>query len=136
MSSPQTWARKWNPITAIHENEDGSSHVHWDDFSDAFDCNMTRDPLIIEDSTVRKLRRKQPSTGSGITDEELSQVLRTWTDVTGKHKIEARYVSRTEDQVTIKTDAGREITMPIEKLTESDRDLLPTWNDDSDNPFR
>ena len=125
------WARKWRPITALSENEDGSLHVHWDEYSDSWDCNMTRDQLIIQDKTVRKLRRKQDSSG-----DELAKVLRTWTDVTGKHKVEARYVSRTKDELIIKTDAGREITMPIEKLSEADRELLPAWKDDSDNPFK
>lgn len=125
------WANRWKPITAIYENQDGSLHVHWDDYSDAWDCDMTRDQLIIEDKTVRKLRREQGSAG-----DELAKTLRTWTDVTGKHKVEARYVSRTEDELIIKTDAGREITMPIEKLSESDRERLPAWQDDSDNPFK
>jgi hypothetical protein len=130
------WANKWRPITALYENGDGSLHVHWDDYSDAWDCDMTRDQLIIQDKTIRKLKRKQQPSSGGSTEEELTQVLRTWTDVTGKYKIEARYVSRTEDQVTIKTDAGREIKMPIDKLKESDRDLLPAWQDASDNPFK
>ena len=125
------WARKWRPITALSENEDGSLHVHWDEYSDAWDCDMTRDQLIIQDKTARKLKRKQGASG-----DDLTRVLRTWTDVTGKYKIEARFLKRTKDELTIKTDAGREITMPIEKLIESDRELLPEWKDESDNPFK
>ena len=125
------WANRWHPITAIYENEDGSLHVHWDEYSDAFDCDMTRDQLIIQDKTVRKLRRKTNKVG-----QDLKETLRTWTDSTGKYKIEAWYVRRTEKQVFLKTDAGRELNMPIEKLSEEDRELLPAWQDESSNPFK
>ena len=124
------WGSKWRPLTAIHENEDGSLHVHWDEYSDSWNCNMTRDQLIIRDKTVRKLKRKTKD-----TTDDLKKTLRTWTDVTGKHKVEAWYVNRTEDQLILKTDAGREIKMPLEKLSEKDRALLPAVADESDNPF-
>lgn len=125
------WARKWRPITALSENEDGSLHVHWDEYSDAWDCNMTRDQLIIEDKTIRKLKRKAAK-----SDDDLKDALRTWTDSTGKYKVEAWYVRRSEKQVILKTDAGREFNMPIEKLSEEDRALLPAFESDGENPFK
>ena len=36
----------------------------------------------------------------------------------------------------MKMDAGRELNMPIEKLSEEDRKLLPEWRDESDNLFK
>ncbi|TWT85384.1 hypothetical protein Pla123a_01910 [Posidoniimonas polymericola] len=127
------WARKWNPITAISENDDGTVNVHWDDYSDAWDCSMSRDQLIIQDKTVRKLRRKYgeksgPASSGRVSEvvsaSELTKTLRTWADASGQHKIEARFVSRTADKVTIKTDAGREISLAIDKLSEVDQELL------------
>ena len=42
------WAGKWNPITTLSENEDGSVNVRWDDFGEIFDCSMIRSELIIK----------------------------------------------------------------------------------------
>lgn len=41
------YASKWNPITTLSENPDGSLNVHWDDYSAHFDCSMVRSELII-----------------------------------------------------------------------------------------
>lgn len=124
------WANKWKPITALYENDDGSLHVRWDDYSEAWNCNMTRDQLIIQDKTVRKLNRK-----TNKAEADLEKTLRTWTDSTGKYKIEAWYVRRTAKQVYLKTDAGRELNMPIEKLSDEDRALLPEMESSEENPF-
>ncbi len=98
----------------------------------AFDSDIAREQLIIENKTVRKLRRKPAA-----ATDDLKTVLRTWTDVTGKHKIEATLVSKTDSEVTLKTDAGREITLPLEKLSEEDRALLSGEQlADDDNPFK
>ena len=140
------WANKWQPLTAMYENEDGSIHVHWNDRSDAFDCNMTRDQLVIEDKTIDKLRREekrskksitQPESAAAGSETELSETLRTWTDATGKYKTEAWYVEHDDRQVTLKTAAGREIRMPLNKLSESDQQLLSELSSEleSDNPF-
>ena len=91
---------------------------------------MTRDQLIIQDKTVRKLNRK-----TNKAEADLEKTLRTWTDSTGKYKIEAWYVRRTAKQVYLKTDAGRELNMPIEKLSDEDRALLPEMESSEENPF-
>ena len=125
------YARKWNPITALSENEDGSLYVRWDEYPEAFNCNMTRDQLIIEDKTIRKLRRMAKQ-----STDDLKKRLRTWTDSTGKHKIDAWYVSKTDTEVTLKTDSGRELTLPLEKLSDKDRELLNGAASEDDNPFK
>ena len=92
---------------------------------------MSRDQLIIQDKKVRKLRRKmQASLG------DLKNTLRTWTDVSGKHKIEAKFVQRTDAEVTLKTDAGRELTLAIDRLCEEDRKLLSSQQATDENPFQ
>jgi hypothetical protein len=42
------WSGKWNPITFLSENKDGTLTVHWDDFGEIFDCSMSRNELIIK----------------------------------------------------------------------------------------
>ncbi len=50
---------------------------------------------------------------------------RTWTDATGKFKIEAVLVSAADGKATLKrSDNGQEITIPIDKLSASDQEHL------------
>jgi len=126
------WARKWNEVTALEENEDGSIFVKWESFGSEYD--MTRDQLIIEDKTVKKLLA-EAAQESGQSEDDLRKTLRTWTDASGSHKVEAKYVSRNEKEVTLKTDAGREIVLPIDKLCEKDRELLSKIKAKVANPF-
>lgn len=124
------WARKWNPVTVLSENANGTVNIRWDAYGDAWDCSMKRDQLIIQDKTVRKLQRKY-----GVDPADLYKTVRTWTDASGQHRIEARLVSRTDTEVTLLTDKGRELTLPLEKLSQEDQALLAKVNPAVENPF-
>jgi hypothetical protein len=124
------WANKWNPVTVLSENSDGTVNVHWNDYSDAWDCSMVRNQLIIEDKTVRKLQQTTSAATNGVKG-----ALRTWSDASGGHKVEARFVNKTATDVTIVTDAGREITLPIEKLSNEDQAFLKSIPSEVPNPF-
>ena len=137
---------KWCPLTALHENEDGSILVRWDELTSGFDCNMTRDQLVIENAVVEELRRKaqetiegaKPDTQSGPTSEsDLKEILRTWTDNSGKYKMEAWYISHDDRQIKLRTGAGREIRMPLEMLSAADQEMLSALESSEDlvNPF-
>ena len=135
------WGGRWRPITAISENENGTLYVHWDEYSDTWNCNMKRSQLIIENKTIAKLKRDQKEgaeeTASRVTAEDLRKRLRTWTDSSGEHKIEAYYISHTAKKLVLKTAAGREIKMPFNKLGSEDQELLKSLGDgkSTDNPF-
>jgi hypothetical protein len=47
--------------------------------------------------------------------------LRTWTDATGKFKQKARFVKLDGNELTLETEAGKPITMLLEKLSEDDQ---------------
>jgi predicted Zn finger-like uncharacterized protein len=47
------WAGKWNPITLLSENDDGTLTVRWDDFGPTYDCRMTREELIVKTDALR-----------------------------------------------------------------------------------
>ncbi len=108
------YASKWNPITAPYENKDGTLTVRWDDYGKAFDCSMARDELIIKKSDLP--RSPDPSAPeSGI---------RTWTDATGKFQVRAKLLRKSESSVTLLTEAGREVTLPLAKLSQADLEFL------------
>ncbi|WP_231756680.1 transglutaminase domain-containing protein [Lignipirellula cremea] len=49
---------------------------------------------------------------------------RTWTDATGKFRMEAELVSANDSQVVLKTTDGRELTVPLAQLSRNDRVYL------------
>ena len=136
------WAKQWHKITALEENEDGSIFLRWEGYGSEYD--MVRDQLVIEDKTVKKLKAAQKKAAkkkaakkeSGRTKVGLRKKLRTWTDASGQHKTKARYVSRSEEEVTLKTDAGRSIVLPIDKLSAEDQEFLSSIEAKVENPFK
>lgn len=55
---------------------------------------------------------------------ELKPTYRTWTDTSGKFSIKARSATVEGDKVSLETEEGRTIRIPIEKLSEADRTFL------------
>ena len=55
----------------------------------------------------------------GVTRGEI----RTWTDISGKFKIEAEYVALEDGIVTLERADGSTRKLPVEKLSESDREV-------------
>ncbi len=115
------YAGKWNPITHLAHNEDGSLTVRWDDYGPAFDCSMVRKQLIIRKSVLKKL---QASAAKASDPANRPPEFRTWTDSAGKFTIRARLLRKSETTVTIVTEEGREIEVPISKLSTADQEFL------------
>ncbi|MEM9369064.1 MAG: SHD1 domain-containing protein [Planctomycetota bacterium] len=118
------YASKWNPITFLAHASDGTLTVRWDDYGPAFDCRMVREELIIKRSELRE----QMGTGSGAE-------MRLFTDVTGRFQVQARVVSSDAASVTLLTEAGKEVKLPLTKLSEKDQQYLREWNA-AENPFQ
>jgi hypothetical protein len=107
------YAGKWNPITFLSHASDGTLNVRWDDYGAAFDCSMVRNELIIKKAVLMTM-----ASGSSAAE------MRTFTDATGKSKIKARIVKQTATEVTLFTEKGKEVTLPLAKLSEADQAFL------------
>ncbi len=123
------YAGTWNPITHLSDNDDGTLTVRWDDYGPAFDCSMLREQLIIKSTTLRAVK------DSPLAVVDSSNPLRTWTDATGKFKVQAKLIRRNETSVTLEINAGKEVTLPLNKLSQADQDYLSKDADNSVNPF-
>lgn len=55
---------------------------------------------------------------------EVSDEPRTWSDSSGKFSVQATLVSVQDGQVVLKTSQGKEIKLPIERLSQDDKDYL------------
>ncbi|HEV7280621.1 MAG TPA: SHD1 domain-containing protein [Pirellulaceae bacterium] len=68
--------------------------------------------------------RRGGGSGSSVSTSATSRSLesRTWTDATGSYTIEATFVRRSGDSVTIRRQAdGGEVDLPLEQLSDADR---------------
>ena len=68
----------------------------------------------------------EPSQGSPATSdsadwETAEGGFRTWTDATGKHQIEAAFVSVVADKVELRKKDGKVISVPLKRLSETDQ---------------
>ena len=52
------------------------------------------------------------------------RLMRTWTDSTGTHKVEAEFVDFKDGKVQLKKEDGKTITIPIERLSDADQDSV------------
>lgn len=57
---------------------------------------------------------------------------RTWRDQTGKFSLEAEFVEIDGEQVKLRTDKGKEVMVPLEKLSQDDQDFLADYLDQQD----
>jgi hypothetical protein len=58
---------------------------------------------------------------------------RHWTDVSGKYKLEAKFVNCNNGKVRLKKNDGSEIDVPFEKLSEADRKLVKEFASNNAN---
>jgi hypothetical protein len=58
-----------------------------------------------------------------LTSESLAQV-RSWESASGNHKIEAELISADDQSVKLATVDGREMSIPLSKLSQEDRDYV------------
>lgn len=59
---------------------------------------------------------------------------RTWTDATGKHKIEAQYSGMAGTKVKLTLKSGKKMEIELKQLSENDRKYVESL--DSDSPFK
>lgn len=82
------------------------------------------------DTEADKLARKELATISPNakvlleTARTTKPTLRTWTDSSGKFKIRATLVKLESGKVTLKKESGDEITISVDKLSNSDQEFL------------
>jgi hypothetical protein len=60
---------------------------------------------------------------------------RLWTDASGKFQIRAALVEQTATAVRLHTADGRQVTVPIQRLSQADQDYLKSLTAPTDNPF-
>lgn len=112
----------------------GMVRVHYIGWRDVFDETVTRDKLWIEPKAKSKeeASEDEPSEtelveGTASSDAEGSSdesEFRTWVDSTGKHKVEAKFLSFEDGQVRLERRDGNAVSMPIKRLSLADQKVV------------
>ena len=104
---------KWETVTVVQAHEDGSVRCKWDNWGSVYD--MSRDDLIIAEKVLDQLRLQQAF---------VKPIEREWSDTTGKFRVTATYVDSKEGFVKLRKPSGEEISVPISKLSLTDRRIV------------
>jgi hypothetical protein len=82
------------------------------------------------------LKKKADDSDTGESSAE-SNELRIWTDITGEHTINARFMEIKDGKVRLKKSDGKTVAIPLEKLSEDDQKLAKQLADgkSGDSPF-
>lgn len=65
----------------------------------------------------------------------LAQQMRTWTDVSGKYKVQAKFVQMSDGKVVLECADGKRVSVPLDKLCEADRKYVADLEAEA-NPFQ
>ena len=79
---------------------------------------------------AKKLQEAKPAQTAVAATEAVaadSGDLRSWTDATGKHRIEAELVAVKQGWVRLKRASGELVSLPITRLSQSDQDYVAQW---------
>jgi outer membrane protein assembly factor BamB len=63
-----------------------------------------------------------------------AKTLRTWTDITGKHKIRAVLLGVEDEKAQLKTAGGRVLRVPLDKLSQADRKWIEGHSGAAEEP--
>lgn len=85
---------------------------------------------LVEDPATAETKPEMKSEGASADPEnpfevaEDLNVMRTWTDSSGKFSVEAQFVSLTDGVVTLKRKDGKEVRMMLDKLSKADVEIV------------
>jgi WD40 repeat protein len=118
------WGNSWWKAKILELKANGGAKIQYD-----FDNSQEE----VAADRIRPLEGAAPPALAKPTAEE-----RTWTDATGKFKIQAQFVKQDGDQIELLRTDGKTIKLPFEKLSPADKEYVKkqTTDSDPDNPFK
>jgi hypothetical protein len=125
---------RWVPADILEVHDDGKVKVHPRGWSTtAWDKTVSRESIqLAPDALFQPYKSPAAPTTSAAT------AMRTWSDVTGTHKIQATYLGFADGGVKLKREDGREITVPLESLSKEDQEYVQQAREAAEippNPF-
>jgi hypothetical protein len=102
-----------------------------------FDAKLPRADLRLPPSEVKQPNVDSPfdtTTPAAVSSATAASQFRTWTDASGAFQIEARLIEHLGESVRLVRKDGKEIVVPLARLSEADRQYAATATK-AENPF-
>jgi hypothetical protein len=93
-------------------------------FQTAEDAKELQETKPSQTAATAVARTEGAITAAGAAD---SPSLRSWTDATGQHRIEAELVAVKQGWVRLKRASGEAVSLPIARLSKPDQDYVAQW---------
>jgi uncharacterized protein with WD repeat len=122
---------------------DGKSYRDWDDYEvtgtmqyttalgatkTVFVLRPTQKLKIAKQEAAKKRaaareekRLAEEKAAQAEKDRRRKEYTRTWTDASGERKVTAEFLYRVDDKVKLKKEDGTRVLVPLDKLSEADR---------------
>ncbi len=128
------WGSMYYPAEVLELLPDDQVRVHYSGWSSVADETVSRSKIWVEPTAIAR----KDASGDSIpveADPAASDMpltgnapkIRTWTDVTGKHNVEAEFVDFAGGKVRLKRQDGKIVTMALERLSEADQKLVRSF---------
>jgi hypothetical protein len=124
----------WYPAEIVELMPDGQVRVTFRGWGNARDKAVPRSRLQLAPDDVAQpnlsaaqlaeLRGRSVAEPAGATPTAAAAGMRIWTDNTGTYKIEAVYAGLDDGKVKLKRKDGREVAVPLDRLSEADQKLV------------
>lgn len=125
------WGSMYYPAEVVELLPGDQVRVHYAGWSSAADETLHRTKLWFEPAAIAEKTTSGESdsaeTDTPASDEPLASdppKIRTWTDATGKHKVEAKFLDFADGKVRLKRQDGKIVTMALERLSKADQKLV------------
>jgi hypothetical protein len=124
----------WRAAEVLDIRADGAVKITYRTWGSTWDTYLTRDKLQLAPDELFQ-PAKSPSM-SAVASPVASTSTHTWSDATGKFRVEAVYLGVADGKVLLKRTDGKELAVPLEKLSEPDRQHVNQLQAAQDkNPF-
>ncbi|MEM6470648.1 MAG: SHD1 domain-containing protein [Planctomycetota bacterium] len=132
------WGSKFYDVKSLADSPVGPIPVRWADWSESWDCRILREQLIIAKSDLRRIQKARGDrrlAGSNAS-QDASSKMRFWTDTTGKFRVKAEFVCLENGNVTLLSDQGKTIRVPLDRLSKTDQASAQELQNEEQNPFQ
>jgi hypothetical protein len=127
------WGGSYFQAEVLEVLPDDRVRIHYVGWSTNFDETVPRAKLWIEppdaDEQVAAADvepGEATSRATGQPPENDETIMRTWTDSTGKHHVEAEFLELDNGKVRLKRRDGKEVVMPLGRLSPADQQFVRT----------
>jgi len=140
------WGGGYYAAKVLERASDGQMKIHYVGYNSAFDELVPLENLWIEPEELAKHTVISSSgrsiggtsAGDSVADgaaesfgDMSAAALRTWTDRTGEHRVEARLVEVVDGKVTLLRADGKRVFLPVKRLSAFDQQYIDSYDSDA-----